>query len=550
MDIVAAASENVRRRNRERQAVENYMAGNEPGQNELTVRPSRRSALQLLLGGCAVAMADGGAGWSIASAQAEGFADGLPRARPEDKGIAPTAILAFLDEVDRGGFEMHSFMLWRGGAVVAEGWWQPYRADRIHMMHSLTKSVTGCAVGLAIAEKRFGLQDKAISFFPDRLPEKVDDKLAAMTVEDLLTMRTGHASMTSGSVWRPIKTSWVAEFFKIPVVYQPGTKWVYTSAATYLLSAIVTKTTGQPVAEYLKPRLFDSLGISGYQWPVGPENISPGANGLSWKTVDSLKLGILHAQNGEWNGKQILPKEWVAAVQYPHVPGKYGYQWWLGPDGAFMADGLFSQYSFVFPKQNAVLAMTAAIPEGTHFRNPVFKHFPAMFSGEVPKEVSKDDRALETLKARTQSLQLLPPIVRSTSPVAPQVSGATYRFKDNADAVKAISLTFTDKSCTFKLEDDRGTHTIEVGLGQDVEGDTTMTGHSLHHEYEPDVMRVVARGEWRDERTFVMTWTFVESAFRDTVTCVFTGTKLRFTRSVNVNSAETELPTLTGEIKA
>lgn len=526
------------------------MAGNEPGQNELTVRPSRRSALQLLLGGCAVAMADGGAGWSIASAQAEGFADGLSRARPEAQGIAPTAILAFLDEVDRGGFEMHSFMLWRNGAVVAEGWWQPYRADRIHMMHSLTKSVTGCAVGLAIADKRFGLQDKAISFFPDRLPEKVDDKLAAMTVEDLLTMRTGHASMTSGSVWRPIKTSWVAEFFKIPVVYQPGTKWVYTSAATYLLSAIVTKTTGQPVADYLKPRLFDPLGISGYQWPVGPENISPGANGLSWKTVDSLKLGILHAQNGEWNGKQVLPKDWVAAVQYPHVPGKYGYQWWLGPDGAFMADGLFSQYSFVFPKQNAVLAMTAAIPEGTHFRNPVFKHFPAMLSGEVPKEVSKDDRALETLKTRTQSLQLLPPIVRSTSPVAPQVSGATYRFKDNADAIKSISLTFADKSCTFKLEDDRGTHTIEAGLEQDVEGDTTMTGHSLHHEYEPDVMRVVARGEWRDERTFVMTWTFVELAFRDTVTCVFTGPKLRFTRSVNVNSAETELPTLTGEIQA
>jgi hypothetical protein len=102
----------------------------------------------------------------------------------------------------------------------------------------------------------------------------------------------------------------------------------------------------------------------------------------------------------------------------------------------------------------------------------------------------------------------------------------------------------------FKLADDRGTHTIEVGLEQDVEGDTTMTGHKLHHEYEPDVMRVVARGEWRDARTFVMTWTFVESAFRDTVTCVFTGPKLRFNRSVNVNSAETEMPTLTGELQA
>ena len=533
-------------RNKEKDAVENDIAGNEPTGNELSVRPSRRAALQLLLGGCAVAMADGGLDASVARAETQALSDGLPRARPEAQGISSSAILAFLDEVDRGGFEMHSFMLWRDGAVVAEGWWQPYRADRIHMMHSLTKSVTGCAVGLAIAEKRFGLQDKAVSFFPDRLPPVVDDKLAAMTVEDLLTMRTGHATMTSGSVWRPIKTSWVAEFFKIPVVYQPGTKWVYTSAATYLLSAIVTKTTGQPVADYLKPRLFDPLGISGYQWPVGPENISPGANGLSWKTVDSLKLGILHAQNGEWNGKQILPRDWVAAVQYPHVPGKYGYQWWLGPDGAYMADGLFNQYSVVFPKQNAVLAMTAAMPEGTHFRNLMFKHFPTMFSGEVVN----DKRALETLKTRTQNLQLLPAVVPSTSPVVAHVSGATYRFEDNPDAVKAISLTFADKSCTFRLEDDRGAHTIEVGLGQDLEGDTTMTGHKLHHEYEPDVMRVVARGEWRDERTFVMIWTFVESAFRDTVTCVFTGPRLRFTRSVNVNSAETELPTLTGEMQA
>ncbi|MEL4383238.1 hypothetical protein AAEH94_24820, partial [Shewanella algae] len=80
-----------------------------------------------------------------------------------------------------------------------------------------------------------------------------------------------------------------------------------------LLSAIVTKTTGEAVADYLKPRFFDPLGISGYEWPVGPEGISPGANGLSWKTVDCLKLGILYAQNGIWNGRQVLPADWVAA---------------------------------------------------------------------------------------------------------------------------------------------------------------------------------------------------------------------------------------------
>jgi CubicO group peptidase (beta-lactamase class C family) len=509
-------------------------------------RLSRRASLQLLLGGCAVAMAPSGLDWSIAQAQSGGLSDGLPRCRPEDQGIAPRAILDFLNDADQNGFEMHSFMLWRNGHVVAEGWWSPYRADRIHMMHSLTKSVAVCAVGLAIAEKRFGLQDKAIAFFKDKLPDTVDDTLAAMTVEDLLTMRTGHASMVSGSVWRPIKTSWVAEFFKIPVVYQPGTKWVYTSAAAYLLSAIVTKVTGQPVADYLKPRLFDPLEIRGYDWAAGPENISPGANGLSWKTVDSLKLGIVHAQNGLWNGKQVLPNDWVAAVQYPHVKDTYGYQWWLGPDGAYYASGLFSQNAYVFPKHNAVLAITAGIPIDAAFSKLIFKHVPAMLSATA----TSDDHDLEVLKTRTANLELLPAIASSTSPVIPHVSGKNYQFPENADTVKSIKLTFADGRCTFALQDDRGTHTIEVGLGQAVEGDTTITGHKLHHEYQPDVMRVVARGEWRDARTFVMTWTFVESAFRDTVVCDFAGPYLRFSRSVNVNSAATEMPPLTGKIQA
>lgn len=508
--------------------------------------PSRRAALQLLLGGSAATMIPGGPGWSRAEAKAGGFADGLARSRPEEQGIAPRDIIAFLDDVAQQDFEMHSLMLWRNGHVVAEGWWSPYRADRIHMMHSLTKSVAVCAVGLAIAEKRFGLQDKAVSFFKDMLPETVDDKLAAMTVEDLLTMRTGHAYMVSGSVWRPIKTSWVAEFFKIPVVYQPGTKWVYTSAATYLLSAIVSKVTGQPLADYLKPRLFDPLDIKGYEWPVGPENISPGANGLSWKTVDCLKLGILHAQNGMWNGKQVLPADWVAAVQFPHVKDTYGYQWWLGPDGAFYANGLFSQLSFVFPKQNAVLAMTAGIPMGSAFTKLVFSHFPAMLSGTA----ARNDREFKTLAAHTADLQLLPAPVRSASPVARHISAKKYQFAENADAIKSATLTFADDRCLFAMEDDRGTHTIEVGIGRAIEGTTTMTGNKLHHEYQPDVMRVVASGEWRDTRTFAMTWTFVESAFRDTVECVFEGPLLRLSRSVNVNSAALDMPVLVGKMQA
>ncbi|WP_432726204.1 serine hydrolase domain-containing protein [Variovorax sp. W6] len=506
---------------------------------------SRRGMLRLSLGGTAMASIPG-LGWAATGAASPAFADGLARSRPEAQGISPASILAFLDDAERSAFELHGFMLWRNGHVVAEGWWDPYKPERRHMTHSLTKSVTVCAVGMAIAEGRFKPDDKVVSFFPEHLPATVSANLAAMTVRDLLTMRTGHESMVSGSVWRPIRTSWIAEFFKIPVVHAPGSKFVYTSAATYMLSAIVTRTTGQPVADYLKPRFFEPLGITGYEWDVGPEGISPGANGLSWKTVDSLKLGILHAQNGMWNGKQILTKEWVDSVHAPHTKDRYGYQWWLGPNGAYNADGLFGQYSVVFPEHNAVLALNSALPPRAGFNaGMLYKHFPAAFGPASGLPASEKDNA--ALRARTRTLHLLPPVKPTSSPVAANVSGRRYDFADNPEKIKSMQLDFaaSGETCTFTMEDERGTHKVQVGLRKPVEGDTTITGNKLHHEYQPEVMRVVASGEWLDARTFVMTWTFVESAFRDTAVCRFSGPYLRFDRSVNVNSSATEMPTLT-----
>jgi CubicO group peptidase (beta-lactamase class C family) len=201
---------------------------------------------------------------------------------------------------------MHSFMLYRRGHVIAEGWWAPYRADRIHMTHSLTKSVTVCGVGFALDEKRFGLQDKVVSFFKAELPSTIDPKLAAMTVEDLLTMRTGHAQAVSGRGVAADQDELGGGVLQDPVVKQPGTEFLYTSAATYMLSAIITKTTGQTTADYLRPRLFAPLGSKRYEWDPDPQGITPGANGLSWRTADSLKLGVLHVQKGVWKGKQVL----------------------------------------------------------------------------------------------------------------------------------------------------------------------------------------------------------------------------------------------------
>ena len=503
---------------------------------------SRRTAVGLLIGGCAASVRP-----SVAWARASGTTslDGLPRVSPESEGVDARVILAFLSDVQAAGIELHSFMLARRGNVVAEGWWLPYRADRKHMMHSLTKSVTACAVGLALEERRFKLRDPVVSFFPDELPPTFNDNLQAMTVEDLLSMRTGHDHMVSGAAWRGIQTSWVAEFFKIPVVEKPGTRFVYTSAATYMLSAIVSKTTGKSTQEYLRPRLFDPLGIHDEEWLPGPQGITPGANGLSWRTADSLKLGLLHAQRGVWRGRQVLPAAWVADVQQPHGGNTYGYQWWRGPDGAYFAAGLFGQFAFVFPGAEAALAITAAIQDEDTLEPLVWKHFLRAFADGTLRH---NGNAVTALRRATLDLSLQRPMAATASPKAPGISGRRYVVDPNEDQVTALSLIFESDRCVFTLIDDKGAHTVVCGVGHWIEGDTTLPGAKLHHEYRPDVMRVVAGGKWIDPATFEMTWQFVETAFRDTATCRFDGDRISFDRRVNVNSAALFRPILVGHL--
>jgi CubicO group peptidase (beta-lactamase class C family) len=503
---------------------------------------TRRRFTELVVGSAAGLLAAPrmSAAWSAEAVAAPG--DGLPRERPEARGVDPRAIVAFLDEVAGAGLELHSFMLARGGDVIAEAWWEPYRPDRVHMMHSLTKSVAVSGVALALKERLFSIDDKVVSFFPDELPAQVGDHLAAMTVRDLLTMRTGHEKEISGSVWRQIKTSWVAEFFKVPVVHRPGTRFVYSSAASFMLSAIVTKVTGQTLRDYMEPRFFRPLGISGLSWDVGPGGINPGGNGLSWKTADSLKLGMLYAQQGRWNGEQVLTPEWVREATRPQVAeGEYGYQWWIGPGRAFYAVGLFTQMSIVFPEHDAVLAVTSAIEESEQLTPIVWKHFPAAFAGA---RRPADAAAHAALVERTRSLSVLPSLGAASSQLAERISGKPYRARPNAEAIESLRFDFAGDRCRFTLRDARGEHVVDVGLGRWIEGRTSMTGNKLHHQYQPESMVVVAGGQWTAPDTFQMTWQFAETAFRDTVTCRFAGDAVTFDRSVNLNSAATSLPTV------
>ncbi len=469
------------------------------------------------------------------------FDDGLTRAAPSAVGIDAGALEAFLDDVQAAGLELHGLMLHRDGEVAAEGWWWPYRAERPRIMHSVAKSFTACAIGQAVEEGLLRLDDKVISFFPEFLPDVVDEKLAAMTVEDLLTMRAGHAGETSGSLWRGIKTSWIAEFFRIPIVHQPGSAYVYTSAASYMLSAILTKVTGQRLHDYLKPRLFEPLGIVDEHWDIGPDGLNPGGNGLTCRLVDILKLGILHAQKGVWDGKRLLTEDWVEQATRAHGDAPYGYHWVVLEEGGYAAIGVFVQMVIVFPDHNATLAINAAMEESKQVRPLIAKHFPAVFRGAGT--AAADAR----LKVRLADLATPLPVVSALSKLPKQISEVPFWAKPNPLGITLFRFDFQKDRCTFHLSDANGSYWVAAGLGGWIEGHTEMPGSDLHHGYDLKPARVVASARWLDQRTLEMTWIFVETAFRDTVIARFgeSGDVL-LDRSVNVNTAALNHPTIVG----
>jgi CubicO group peptidase (beta-lactamase class C family) len=281
----------------------------------------------------------------------------LPRSTPEEQGVSSADIRAYVEAADQKVNTMHSFMLVRHGHAVAEGWWKPEAADKPHVMHSLSKSFTSTAVGLAVADGKLSIDDPVLKFFPDDAPANPSDKLKMMRVRDLLTMTSGHEAEVKFNT----NTPWVQAFLAHPVAFKPGIHFQYNTPGSYMLSAIVTKVTGQTVLDYLKPRLFEPLGIEHPEWSASPQGISAGGFGLKIRTEDIAKFGLLYLQKGNWNGKQLIPAAWVEQATSKQVsngsdPTKdwdqgYGFQFWRCRHNSFRGDAPTANSASSFPNK-------------------------------------------------------------------------------------------------------------------------------------------------------------------------------------------------------
>jgi CubicO group peptidase (beta-lactamase class C family) len=332
----------------------------------------------------------------------------LPRSTPEAQGISSAAIRAYVEAADKDINTMHSFMLVRHGHVIAECWWAPEAADKPHVLWSLSKSFTSTAVGLAIEDGKLSLDDPVLKFFPADAPADPSDNLKAMRVRDLLSMSGGHDTEPKFKI--EVGPS-VKEFLAHPVLHKPGTWFRYNTPGSYTLSAIVTKATGQTVLDYLKPRLFEPLGIDSPEWDASPEGYSLGGYGLKLHTEDIAKFGLLYLQKGKWNGKQLIPEKWVEQATSKQVEndkapsGKnpdwrqgYGFQFWRCQHNAFRGDGKDGQFCIVIPEQDTVIAITALTGDMQKEIDVVWdKLLPAFHADALAADPGEQEKLKQTL---------------------------------------------------------------------------------------------------------------------------------------------------------
>ena len=308
------------------------------------------------------------------------------RATPESQGICSDLFTALLRELDASkDTEMHHFMALRHGKVICECNFAPYPKGMWHITHSMCKSITGMAIGMLIEEEKLKLDENIYDIFPDHINAFSKIFRPVITVENLLTMTSGITFNESGIV---SGNDWLGSFLNASVNGKPGTEFQYNSLNTYVLSAIVTKRTGETLTEYLTPRLFGPLGITKYYWETCPKGITKGGWGLFLCAEDMAKLGQLYLQRGKWNGQQLVSEYWIEISTARHLKTQndtygYGYQLWMEQrPGSFEYNGMLGQNVIIYPDMDMVLVTNAGNKEMFQdciMLNIIRKYFPVNY---------------------------------------------------------------------------------------------------------------------------------------------------------------------------
>lgn len=407
----------------------------------------------------------------------------IPRSTPSAQGVAASGVAAFVDALERHpGIDPHSLMVVRHGHVVAEGWWAPYTSERLHLLYSLSKTFMSTAVGFAVQEGLLSLDDAVADHFPefrDELPEASRKIL----VRHALAMASGHATEMAQVAITTDPLEPVRGFLLHAPEHAPGSWFAYNQPANYTVAAILQRAAGTDLVGYLRPRLFDPLGIPPVSWQQYPAGRSLGFTGLHATTETIAKLGLLHLQDGVWEAKQLLPEGWAAEVRTKRIDTDrevnpdwaqgYGYQVWMARHG-YRADGAYGQFCMILPEHDVVLAITSAEDDMQAVVDAAWAHLLPAFDAQG------DEAADAALAERLAALAL------------PASEGAAAAFGATPVRWEGAGLTAALSGDEVQLADGTVTLTVPVGAaGWTVqEGDDANPPVAVSGGWQGDVLQL------------------------------------------------------------
>ncbi len=325
----------------------------------------------------------------------------LPRVSPEETGVDSSYIADFLSELvlDKS-LELHGVMIMKDGKIICDAEFGPYKSCFWHAEHSLSKSVTGMAIGMLIDEGKLSLDDKAAKILEKRIPAVSHLTHKGITVRHLLTMTSGVSFAEAGAV---VEENWLRSFFESFIKTEPGKTFNYNSLNSYILSCIVREVSGVTLFEYLKPRLFEPLGITVLHWESAPDGNTIGGWGLYLRREDVAKLALLYLNGGVWGGRRIISEAWIKASCEARVmlggstgDFDYGYHLWVGrKENSILFNGMFGQDTIIYPETNTAVIINGGVEQifqHASYYKTAGKYFSHRYYAEGPLHPSRASR--------------------------------------------------------------------------------------------------------------------------------------------------------------
>ena len=502
----------------------------------------------------------------------------LPRSSPEEQGVSSRAITALLDRIHSDpNARAHEILIVRNGTVIAEAAWAPYETNLPHQLYSLSKSITATAIGMLVDEGLLSIDEALCDIFYDKAPERADLPAYRMTVRHLLNMSTGSLFNESGSA---MGADWERDFLRAGTKFEPGTAFDYNSMNTYMLAAIVRRKTGETLTDYLKPRLYEPLGISEYYWETCPNGTEKGGWGLSLTPESVAKIGQLYLNKGVWNTPQgerrLLSAEWVKAATRPQIDTPkgeitfgYGHQIWMtAREGSFLFNGAFGQYMLALPDLGVLVVLLSGSSR-LFAQGGVLDYVTDALDDGAPRPLIPDPRAAEAMQTTIASLsaRYREPYFNAAANRAPLselaslLDGRVYSFPPNIGGLfpmilQAVHNNFTTglTQAVFSAGEDGALH-LELVEGEEKHRLTfyedRYSGASVRQRGDVFEVRATAEAEWTDAGEWALSAAvhFIETPFTRVIRLTFAADdsiKIVFDENPSIRDASEMMLELTG----